>query len=141
MCIGHSNHYNLVNHIFVSFCQNAIFVLQIFCATFFFLKTNSVTTIQEDLRKILTCNPVVVVVVFFVCLFLLLFFFCGQGIFSKDRACVWYHLRGVCLRCVALYGTIWTIQKCKKHPWRSVTFSKAPGLLKVTLLWVIFHVF
>ena len=75
MCIGHNNHYNLVNHIFVSFCQNAIFVLQIFCATFFFLKTNSVTTIQEDLRKILTCNPVVVVVFFF-CLFVC-FCFCS----------------------------------------------------------------
>ena len=109
MCIGHNNHYNLVNHIFVSFCQNAIFVLQIFCATFFFLKTNSVTTIQEDLRKILTCNPVVVVVVFFfVCLFVfafVLFLWPGyiferqgmravsleRGMFEM-RCAIWYHL-------------------------------------------------
>ena len=32
-------------------------------------------------------------------------------------------------RCVMQFGTIFTIKKKReKHPWRSVTFSKVPGL-------------
>ena len=48
---------------------------------------------------------------------------CMQGI--RHEKCVmlctiWYHL--------------YNFKKCEKHPWRSVTFSKVAGLLKVTLL-------
>ena len=30
--------------------------------------------------------------------------------------------------CVARFGTICTIKKCEKHPWRRVTFSTVSGL-------------
>ena len=33
------------------------------------------------------------------------------------------------IRCFARFGTIFTIKKGEKHPWRNVTFSKVAGLL------------
>ena len=44
------------------------------------------------------------------------------------------------LICCALRDLV-PFKKCEKHPWRSVTFSKVAGLLKVALLHLCFSCF